>query len=456
MISAKRCLRATNRLLVRCSSLFFTPRTQTNADFLDIDFKAQEAALAAENVPSMADFAPELKIFRNIVRPDDVCNLFLRPDFTDIFVTALAQDCPVSGRSEYQVVSKSPINDSKLMFADTVIEWMQEINSSITKLLPIPAAETQIRYTETERDSLLETLYSYDVWSKETIEIERLTGAVNTITPLEHFFEKAALQGFTLEKAASFLLSKIQNKEDFAYLFQFAEHNGSLVLLSYFATKAINHTHKEYTTEKGTVLRDFLLERAKCFRNDFEATTTTNTGALFLGFDPQTLDSLVHVMSLTASSVEHISVSKLALVTLLQKHQKAPLALLFESYLSSYIALAEKRSVSREEILRDLAPLKAAFVSVGLSDGSFLFLLEKIINSTYDLSHFLKTATETSPAMVRAYSKQIISRLRQLQRTESITGIVASVQLHQVGKTLLDVGMTESECHKLTHVLLNA
>lgn len=448
MIPASWNHRLIGRHLIRRSSLFFTPRTQINTGFSDADGSFAEKTLASENVPTKPEFAPELKIFKEIVRPDDVCNPFLLPSFNDVVISALAKDSPISGKRDYSITSKSSISDTKLMFADTVIEWMDDIVQNIPVLLSIPDSSLVMRYAETDRDLSLNKLFSEDVWSKKTVQIERPNGSVEKLSAMNIFFEKAAQQGVSFERAAAYLLSRARDDKDFKFLIQNIQSNDNLlVFLSYFASKLTEDVFNNFSAERGQIFKEYFMNRLKYYAPDTQDTSELVKNAAVLELEPLVLDKLVYTISSVSTSADHLAISKAALLTLMRQYKYAPLLLLFKMFLSSYCKYS---SVPRDQIIEELTPLKGCFISVPIPEDFVIFYLKNVIDSTYDLSHFLKVVSKNSPNTIKNCAKEIIERLRKIQAEEEVSDLLARVQLVEVGKLLLDAGLDKKACVSLT------
>lgn len=448
MISASKNHRLITGQFIRRSSLFFTPRTQINTEFSDAKTSFAEDALASENVPTKPEFAPELKIFKEIVRPNDLCNLFLVPRFNDVIVAALAKDSPISGKPNYSITSKSSITDTKLLFAETVIRWMDETSKSIPELLTIPDSSLEMRYSETDRDDLLNKLFTNEVWSANSVQVERPNGSIDQLTQIELFFEKAGQQGVSLEKAAAYLLSQAQDNRDFKMLIDHIQSNDSLLMfLSYFASKAVENVFNNYSAERGQIFRQYFMNRLKYYSSDLEDTAEHLNDAAVLELEPLVLDKLVYTISSVATSADHLAICKAALLSLTRKYGFAPLPLLFQLFLSSYCKLS---TVSRDQVLEELAPYKACFIHVPISEDFFTYFLKTVIDSTYDLSHFLRVVAKNSPTTLKNSAKDIVARLRKIQADEEVSELLARVQLAQVGKLLLEAGLNKQTCEGLT------
>lgn len=407
------------------SKLFFTPKAQLSGDFFQ---QTTAKPYSGENTPKRPVFAPESKVYKEILRPEDACNLFLRPDFTDVAVAALSKDCLISGRSGYQMVSKSGISDSKMMFAFMAIEWMDAVSSAIVDLAPMLNSSSQLRYTAAKREEALANLYNENVWNMMPVTITDAMGRALETTAMGVYIASAALQGISAEKAAAYLVSRSRNDEDIVHLLQYLLAQGTPVFLSFFVTELINHV---YANPSPTRLREFLK-----FFKDHSAVSNSSShlmaDALIRDLEPNTLDKLIYIAS-DQTTDSGIRLARAALLTLI-KQIIAPLEAAFGRFLSAYFH--NTQSLTREQILVELAPLKPVFLAVGLPGDAFSVLLNRFTTCIYDLSHLLRTVSRTSPGLLASHAAEIFQRLQLLQKQESVSAAAAEVQAAQIRRLL--------------------
>ncbi|KAF8004310.1 hypothetical protein HF325_001758 [Metschnikowia pulcherrima] len=92
-----------------------------------------------------------------MVKPEDVCDLLWRPSFEDCLVAGLAKECPVKGDALYQVISRSSVSASKLMFANIALSWLHAFDTQVPELLDVTALEDDLTYGK------LDTIPSSDI-----------------------------------------------------------------------------------------------------------------------------------------------------------------------------------------------------------------------------------------------------------------------------------------------------
>lgn len=434
----------------RCS-LFFTPRTQASGDFSDPFAAPQSEPVPPEEIPQKPTFSAEARVYKDVVRPEDVCNLFLRPCFTDVAVSTLAKDCPVSGRDEYRVVSKSSISDSKLMFAFMVTEWMDAVAAANVELQPLSNSNEMFRYTESKRQETLANIYTEDVWDTRLILATDLTGRKKQVTALDKFITRAAQEGISLENASTFLLSKAGSDDDFVYLFNHIQAESlQLIFLSLFTSKTVEIVNATPTPARLQAFSQYFRNNVEHYEALFAAASQASSGiAVFLDLEPRILDTLVQLTSKAATSIAEMAIPKQALRILIDVKGFAPLKETFADFLVAYFNQAQIEKLTNQQILRELAELKQAFLTLELSKEAFTFVLNELISCTYDLSHFLKVMGQTSSNVLAHEAESIFARLKQLQKQEAAGGIIAQVQIAQLGRLLVENGAKEEDCRKL-------
>lgn len=386
-----------------------------------------------------------------MVRPEDACNLFLRPDFTDVAVATFAKDCPISGRSNYQIISKSPVSDSKLMFAFLVTEWMDTVAAANVDLQPLSSSKDLFRYTEPKRQETLANLYSDKVWDSKLMEVTDLTGRHKQATALDQYITKAAQEGISLENASIFLCSKVRNDVDFVYLFNHLQNEAlKLIFLSLFTSNVVEIVNANPTPARLQSFSEFFRKNVENYQELYSATLQTSSGIeVFLDLEPRILDTLIRITSKLATSLTQMAIPKKALLVLLETKRFAPQEVTFSEFLLAYFRNAQIGGLTREQILRELADLKPAFLSLEMSTEVFSFVLNDLISCIYDLSHFLKVISHTSSNILAQEAEKIFTRLAQLQKQESVFGVIAQVQLAQVGRLLVENGANEEICKQL-------
>lgn len=434
---------------LRRSSLFFTPRILSSPENSHPQFTSLIEPSAAIDVPRKPTFAPELRTFTEIVHPKDACILFLRPDINDVIVTALANGSPISGKPEYRVISQSPISGSFLKFANVVIDWMEQTAAGITELLPISGSLDKLRYTETDNSQGLDELYHEKIWN-ESDDKTKSSGVANG-DPLEVFFNLAAQSGITLEKAAGFLLNKAHEIDKFARLFSYiSEQDCLLQYLSSFTSKVVNVVYGSQSAEKYRIFAEYLASRVKYFgKSTIELVERSTEISFFSDLEPECNDKLVSIISAVAQSLDQLANAKDALLALIHEYKVRPLKELLGVFLSNFCIFASEEGLSRKQILLELAPLKPAIISIELPEDAFLFFMRNLMTTSYDFSHFLKNISATSPVLLQKYVSEVLLQLKQIQQSECVLGVLARVQLAQVGKILIESGVNRKTYESL-------
>lgn len=441
MISASKQARFAGRFLAKRKSLFFTPAAEMGNLFDESEALRRDAE-AAEKVPDRPVFPVKERIFREIIKPEDACTPFFRPTSTDMIVTALAKECPISGRPDYQMVSKSLISGSKMGFANTAISWMESKAFNVAELKLMADASEQFRYSETKRQEKLDKLYTSDVWATEPLQVKLLDGTVKQMTALEAFYRTASLQAVNHENVSAFLLTKAETDFQLKMLFESFKNAGSvLTLLPYFASKVVEKIYSSPSAENIQLFGDYLRDR--------ETNSIATSQALLLELETVTIDKIIYLASILAQSASEMTIAKEALIILMEKLKTAPLTESFNAFLGSLFQHADAENLTRESLLHQLMPVKDALHVVHLEPETISSILKMLITNTFDLTHFLQIISKTSPTFFKTHLNLVISRLIQLQKNENTSSIVSQVQISQTARLMMQSGLEKTNCEQI-------
>lgn len=121
---------------VRFSSTGNTFTSNRTLNMLDLG-----ASVTGEepNIPKRPKIIDTPKVHLEMLSPEEMCDLIIKLDFRDLFITSLARDSPFSGDCNYKPISKklnSTPDTLKLLFTDIVSKYQDVFNSQIVKLQP--------------------------------------------------------------------------------------------------------------------------------------------------------------------------------------------------------------------------------------------------------------------------------------------------------------------------------
>lgn len=365
-----------------------------------------------EAVPPAPQFTDVKSIYSDIVSPSDVCDLVLCPGFEDVLITSLAKGSPISGNANYKILSRSSVSNSNLLFANSVTEWMGQFNSQILALSELASEESFMSYNNQIKSELLSARFSDDVLSN--------------YKNVESFFQSFDGQGdkISVENIAGFLLSTPEATSDSTKYAHILKYLGN------FAHLLNRFNLKDFVV---MVLEDLQRaespERVESFDWFFNECLMSMYPDILVELSPRMLDRLAYVIS----SSSNLTAASKILSFLVTHHQIAPRKATFDLFISRYSKTAHQHS--KEQILRDLALLKPILFHHGLDANMFRLILSRVIDNTYDLSHFVKLA-QSSTDLLAEFPTVILGKLQQIQLQTSDSRLTKAVQVTQLVKML--------------------
>lgn len=402
----------------RCflSSFSFTP----TADVLKYQAHAEKSLQEqAEAIPHRPDLLSTKKIYREMVRPQDICDIFYRPSSTDYVVMALAREAPMMGDADYHPVTKSNIKASKLMFAPLALRWLDSIKSGIHELRPLPPHRAGLSYTNLKDDAAIEKYLSQ--------------ASLGTYTDMQKCFLDLVEQGISQESVARFLLGHLHSLDDYANIMKTLSDRVQTLNPIYLKSFV------EYLIED--LSRDSSLNRVEKFDSFFTDYLMPAHPKLVEDIDGLTLDKLAYICSFSSN----LSSARQFLTILVQSHRRCPLNSTFELFMSRYSKLATQGGLQQERILQELAPLKPAIMSLPQAPGTIRFFIKTCIDNIHDLSNIVKVMTFTSEQSWREVGLAAISQLIAIQKKSADSNAIKALQLTQLIKTLKARGLNFDE-----------
>lgn len=382
----------------------FTPNSDYS--YFQLDKQTLEDDIVA--VPPPPRPQPEQSLYSDIVKPQDTCDLFFKPDINDIVVTSLAKSCAIHGDSLYKVVSKSTVDDSNFIFANIAIRWMNDFKAGIYPLADVSDRKPTLSYTNVAQETLMRKMFNDNV--------------VASAPAMSSFFTQATEQKISLDSATKFLLPRLKSATEYGLL--------------------IDHLNSHYLELNPRMSKDLLslmlddlassatLERVEKFEEFFTDKVMLLKPNLLTELDPSTLAQLAYVTTFSST----LSTSSQALSIMVQTHKAAPPKAVYELFMSRYRKFAMKEEYSRETILKDLSPLKSIMHHYGVSLGSFDFLMKYTVEDLRDLSNFVKFAKQTSRDVLSQREKDVMAKLVSLQLKQDISSVLRELQQSQISR----------------------
>lgn len=384
----------------RSKSVSFAP-TSSLYDF-ETQLLSHEEDEAA--IPDPPSFTQTPKLFSDMVRPSDVCDLVMRPTFTDVVVTALAKNCSVAANDTYAVVSRSSIRGTDLRFANVAASWLDEVNHNILDLAPLPKDDRVLTYNNGPKSKLVANQFSPEVTeSYESLEL------------FYKFFVDTPEKNVTIETVTQYLLTQV-NDHHYQWVVEYLTQNVDMLnpfVLNDFVAVLLQDLVASASVEKVELFDTFLNE-----------SLLKASPQLLEELPPATLDQLAYI---TASS-SNLQTANKALALLCQNYRLVAAPATFDLFVARYSKLANQQNFSREQVLRDLSPLKPVFFHYGLSPNSLKLLLHHVVDSVFELSHLVQLVREKSPRLFAQFGGDLLDRLDQLQRKTGHSELVKRVQ----------------------------
>lgn len=403
----------------RFNSFSFIP----NSDVFAYEEKKLSREIDDSVLPKMPDVSLIPKLYTDMVDPRDVVDLFIRPKFEDVVVTALAKDSPLFGDPTYSLLSRSHVNGSKFLFASLTTEWMDIFRSGIKQLSEITPEKTILSYNSKSREA--------------TIHEQFHSLVLHDYTSLSSFYEKLlANDDITLENVTHFLLHHIQTLQDYQLIMKYLSNN--IHAINTFASKDF------VTVLLDDLLRSISVERVDVFSELFTNYLLAFQPNLLKELSPTTLDRLAYVMSASSD----LSTAIEAMVTLINVHENAPLKPTFELFMSRYCKLAYSQDYSKSQILNDLGNLKSIFFHRGLDTNAFKLFLNAAVNNVHDLSHLLSLVEEKSPGLLNDHAPAIFERLQSIHQEDHSSKLIKAVQVTQLAKIMINNGVKANDTLK--------
>lgn len=406
----------------RCASLSFSfIPTGSIHDFELELFSHQENESA---IPDPPDFSNHPRLYSDIVSPADVCDLVLRPTFEDVAVTSLATGCPVSGKPTYQVVSTSSISNTNLLFAGVASSWLSQLSLEIYDLSALPKNDHTLSYANQSKSKLIANQFNQQVLeSYENIE------------SFYNFFVNMPESTITIEDVTRHLL----------------EHSGteSYKLVTQYLAKNVHLLNPFVLNEFVAILLEDLsaspsVEKVELFDSFVNDSLVASVPNLLQDLPPSTLDQLAYI----TASASSLKTSAKALTLLCRNHRLAPALPTFELYMSRYCKLATQQQFSKEQVLRDLAPMKPIIFHYGLTPSSLKLILATVADNSYDLSHIVRLVQDRNATLLNDHGSEIMNKLREIQTTSSDSPMIKAVQAANLARAIITSTLASPQLEK--------
>ncbi|OBA19041.1 hypothetical protein METBIDRAFT_224688 [Metschnikowia bicuspidata var. bicuspidata NRRL YB-4993] len=388
------------------------------ASFLDNAAHEQRMKENEAAVPTRPSLQSVKHIYRDMVLPQDVCDLLWEPKTEDYVITSLAEDCALNGDSLHKIVSRSPVSETKLMFANIAISWLDKFKAQTLQLSELTGLEEQLLYNKPLQ--IISSDYTEDC----------LSSAEN----LKEFCDLLLKKGYSLESITQFILSSHTTLAQYKYILGYLCENMYVlnpVSISEFTGYIITDAYKRHTSNEKELLG--YSEAFDCFLRErllqVYPSSLRAVGAI-------TLDKLAYLSSVS----ENFQTAIMTLTDLIQQHKTAPSKSTWGTFFAAYSKYAVEQDLLKSQILAQISALKPVIFHHRLTAHNFRFLLSKVVDNSHDLSHLVQLVQTSSPDILVECGGQVIKKLQQISNASNASSIVKAVQATQLSKALEAAG----------------
>lgn len=424
------------------SRILFTP----NGIMRDIDSTTLTPAEIEATIPKRPDFSHLPKYHHEMLSPEYIADIFVKPSFTDVVVSALAHESPFSGDPNYKFVSQTSSfreQTVKLHFANIVALWVDVFNDQIATLAPL-AEELGLEFTNAERSiaieaALLEFTNERNLYEKSTLEaFYARFGIFHGRTDLQLGDRKK----ISFENVTEHLFATREVAEDskkFRFLLEFVDRNIGLCTnegVERILVALIKHL---YSSKERTAAK------LQAFDAFFSGTVVEVYPHISSSLSPHDLDRLAQLLTFS----RNLKGANCILVVLAKQKKTAPSRATFDAYLEEFAQLIDATSPKKyrkEKILQELHKLKPVFFHHGLSNCSFCLLLDHVIDNIFDLDQLMRLVETTgnSKKLFIDNGAAIFKKLQDLQNQSGDSQLMKALQLTQlvrkIGENGADLG----------------
>lgn len=399
-------------------------RHSSNFSFVPTpEMKHRPSEEVEASVPDMPDVSKGPRLYSEMIRPENVCDVLLRPSFNDIIITALADGASFTGDKNYKLTSKTSINSSQFLFANIATKWIDDFNSLLIELQEIPKNKFPLTFLSGSKTEAMNEKFD--------------PKSVNSLHEVEAFV-RSVMPEYSLESVIEFLLTSKAFSSDvakYSLVIEYLTHNVSSLSrqqLPDFLDCITRNAEQSSVREKATQVDSFVSDSILSVYPD-----------VLNELNPETLDRLAAFATYT----QDLEAAKKALTILAHEHKLAPRKDTFKQFIAVYSKSARQNELTKEQILKDLTCIKPIFFYYGLDADSFELLLSRVINNSYDLAQFVRLALiENSAELLSEYAEHILLRLHHIHKSSSRPRIVKAVETTQFVRLLIhDYGVNMSE-----------
>lgn len=369
-------------------------------------------------IPNVPDLSPVPRLRESIVRPQDICEVFLYPTFEDLLVCILSENGNLAGNTKYTPVCKGEAKSTNLRFTKMALSWVNELKLLEQDLADISQPNILNAFTSERTDRAI----------AEILDPDSLTSAENTLK----FFDACTRSEPTIpiENVVALLVMTSAVASDFqkyAHIVLYLSNHWEKVdsrLVDGLLLLLLNDVEASQSVEKRQTFIDCV-----------HGSLMTHFPDCLHTLDPYIVDKVA--LFLLESS--HRTAASELMQILIHSRDTSPSRETFKKFISVYMRKVQQAKLTKAEILADIAPFKVLFLRFGLDADAFELILSNVIDNSYDLSQFIRLALRTNSAeLLSEYAEQVILRLHHIQRAQDDSPTMKAVQLNQLFRFLVE------------------
>lgn len=317
------------------------------------------------------------KVYKDMLSPEYIADLVIRPQFNDVFCTALSNGSPFLGDKNYKIVPKDPLHDPHLvhlLFTDITTKYIHMFNK-VPKPRTLPKSVLYPTLSKEVETAIEKEVHQFKPLDLDSLDIvgERLKVLESSARIARGDVEPTQIpQIVSVESICIYLLSRLPELEELE----------TLAALQYIKSHKAHVTtggSKRVTEKLIQMLRkgiefpelfgEFLVQEIKDSLHDLQ---------------PTTLNDLVFVLA----KLNRVNDSNNALRLLTKGF--LPQAEVIEAYLNAY----SEKKVTKFQFLRDNYILKPFIIWGDLTSPIARIIIEEGISTSIELDHFIQTLAD--------------------------------------------------------------
>lgn len=391
--------------------------------------------------PTFEDFP---KYHYEILSPEFIADLLLKPGFKEVFLTSLCKNSAFPGYSNYVLTPKDSSKNSEpvnLYFTSMVTKWIEVFNKKVYDLGNLPHLEDSLPSSNRlTNDMIDEGLKEFQQTRGQEDVPENFDEFYDFLKLYERTHSLSALNKGQPRITAVTLSSALIDKEicngspsDFKNFIAFLENN-----IEQFSYHSSNQLLRSLISKLHDSNKTSLSAKFGRFTDFMDSSILGIYPSMIIDLSPLLMDKLVYLNTICANEEGAGAMLRI----LVEKYKCAPSELTLASYLDLYTRTTKKDEhetleSAKNRIVRDLDYLKPVFFFKDIHRNSYKILLDSVAN-VYDLEQFVNLLlSKKDRESIMAFTPLIIRRLLLLNSIGEDSEFYKSLRLSQLLRRLL-------------------